>query len=71
MFITCNTLNYVTFLILTFPIYSMKIFFNIIGAFFKLGDGGLALVLLVMVIVTLSARFGGFYAASKTEAAVG
>ena len=40
----------------------------IIGAFFKLEDGGLALVLLVMMVVALSARFGGFYAASKAEA---
>ena len=39
----------------------------IIGAIFKLGDGGMALVLFVMVVVTLGARFGGAYAASKAE----
>ena len=40
---------------------------GIIGAIFKLDNGGLAMVLFVMVIVTLGARFGGAYAASKTE----
>jgi hypothetical protein len=39
----------------------------IIGAIFKLDDGGMAMVLLVMVVVTLGARFGGAYAASKAE----
>ncbi len=39
----------------------------IIGAIFKLDNGGLALVLFVMVVVTFGARFGGAYAASKTE----
>ena len=39
----------------------------IIGAFFKLDNGGLALVLFVMLVVTLGARFGGAYAASKAE----
>jgi hypothetical protein len=40
---------------------------GIIGAIFKLDNGGLALVLFVMVVVTLGARFRGDYAASKTE----
>ena len=39
----------------------------IIGAIFKLDNGGLALVLFVMVVVTFGARFGGAYAASKAE----
>ena len=39
----------------------------IIGAIFKLDNGGLALVLVVMVAVTFGARFGGVYAASKAE----
>ena len=39
----------------------------IIGAIFKLDNWGLASVLFVMVIVTLAARFGGAYAASKSE----
>lgn len=37
----------------------------IIGAIFKLDNGGLALVLFVMVVVTFGARAGGAYAASK------
>jgi len=39
----------------------------IIGAIFKLDNGGLAAILFVMVVVTLLARFGGAYATSKTE----
>jgi hypothetical protein len=39
----------------------------IIGAIFKQHDGGLALVLFVMVLVTLASRLGGAYAASKAE----
>lgn len=39
----------------------------IIGAMFTLHDGGLALVLFVMAVVALGARFGGAYAASKVQ----
>lgn len=39
----------------------------IISAIFKLDNGGLAMVLFVMVLVTFGARFGGIYAASKNE----
>lgn len=39
----------------------------IIGAIFKFDDGGMAMVLFVMAAVTLGARFGGAYAASKAE----
>lgn len=38
----------------------------IIGAIFKLSDGGLALAIFLMVVITLAARFGGFYASAKS-----
>lgn len=37
----------------------------IIGAIFKMQDGGLTAVLIVMVVVSLGTRIGGAYAASK------
>ena len=40
---------------------------GIIGAFFKLDSGPLAITLIVMVLVSLSARFAGVYAVSKSE----
>ena len=39
----------------------------IIGAIFKLHDGGLGAVLFFMVVITWLARFGGAYATSKAE----
>jgi hypothetical protein len=40
---------------------------GIIGAIFRLGNGELALVLFVMVVATLGARFGGAYATFKAK----
>ena len=39
----------------------------IIGAIFKLDNGGMAMVLFVMAAVTYGARFVGAYAAAKAE----
>lgn len=39
----------------------------IIGSIFKLDNGGLAVMLFVMVVVTLAARFGAIYTEARAE----